>query len=265
MMTATMAYGATLTVDGNDTGCSDLIGAPYCTIQAAIGDANAGDVINVASGTYTENLVIDKTLTLRGAQAGIDGRGRVAAESVIDAGVTAGNISAIAITGSPSVVIDGFKIVGSRGAVNYQATGTLSFLYNILEANSSTAGTNKAALLFVQDASSVLIQYNDITPTPILSNGTNATRFVDVTSVSLNYNHFRNGSACSPNCGWGVGVSGAATLNASYNELSENHGGGLFFFNIASADLTSNDIHHNTVGLNVGTGVNGAIHPQPHR
>jgi pectin methylesterase-like acyl-CoA thioesterase len=43
------------------TGCN------YSTIQGAVTSAVSGDTVNVATGTYTEQLVIDKNLTLVGS------------------------------------------------------------------------------------------------------------------------------------------------------------------------------------------------------
>ncbi len=58
---------ATLDVDNSDPACDDAIGTPYCTIQAAIDAADAGDTLSIAAGTYSEAITIDKDLALRGA------------------------------------------------------------------------------------------------------------------------------------------------------------------------------------------------------
>lgn len=43
-----------------------LSGCNYTTIQNAIGNASSGDTINVSAGTYDEQIVIDKSLTIQG-------------------------------------------------------------------------------------------------------------------------------------------------------------------------------------------------------
>jgi parallel beta-helix repeat protein len=76
-------------VTGSDSNnCTSALTACQ-TIQAAINKASAGDTIHVATGAYPEAtspgqpLKVDKTLTLLGAQSGVDARGRVAAESIL--------------------------------------------------------------------------------------------------------------------------------------------------------------------------------------
>src|SRR5215475_7944004 len=58
-------------------GCCTLP-TPCKTIQFAVGQASPGDVIKVAAGTYPESAVVSlsigKTVTLCGAQAGVDAR-----------------------------------------------------------------------------------------------------------------------------------------------------------------------------------------------
>ena len=62
-----MAQGATHNVDAASAACNDTAGAPFCTIQAAINAAAAGDRIEIAAGSYIETLTIDRNLTLHGA------------------------------------------------------------------------------------------------------------------------------------------------------------------------------------------------------
>ena len=96
----------TLLVDGNDPSCNDGTGSPaYCTIQPAVDAAGNGDTIQVATGTYSENVVIDgANLTIAGADAStttVDGGGadrvfRVVNSSIVTLtrlGITNGNFS----------------------------------------------------------------------------------------------------------------------------------------------------------------------------
>src|SRR6476619_5334116 len=104
---ATDRYVATGGSDGaND--CS-VMGSPCATIQHAVSESTAGDTIHVAAGTYSEAsniLNIDRTLTLLGAQAGIDARTRVASESII-------SNSQGTIVSASNVIVDGFTIQDS--------------------------------------------------------------------------------------------------------------------------------------------------------
>jgi nitrous oxidase accessory protein NosD len=94
---------------GNDSNTCTAPGpAGACmTINAAIGKASPGDTINVATGIYHEPVVINKTLTLRGGQSGVDARTRSGAESVIDDPCAPVQITA------DNVTLDGFTVQGS--------------------------------------------------------------------------------------------------------------------------------------------------------
>src|SRR6185312_11512567 len=71
VLSAPATAAATLQVN-NGPGCSDAMGTPYCTIQAAVNAASPGDIINVAAGTYSELVTVNKALTLTGAKQGVN-------------------------------------------------------------------------------------------------------------------------------------------------------------------------------------------------
>ena len=107
-------HSATLCVNpGGTSGC-------FASIQAAITAASPGDIINVAPGTYTENIILNKSVTLNGAQAGVDARGRVvgAPNPAVESIITAGSGTLIQLqTGAAGAIINGFSFQGGNRAI----------------------------------------------------------------------------------------------------------------------------------------------------
>ncbi|MDF2958058.1 MAG: Nitrous oxide reductase accessory protein NosD [Candidatus Alkanophagales archaeon MCA70_species_1] len=94
------ASAKTITVDDDLSECPF---ANYTSIQDAINDATEGDIIQVYSGTYEENVVVNKTLNLTGIGM-----------PVID-GMNKGNTIKIE---ADNCTISGFKIINSAGDWN---------------------------------------------------------------------------------------------------------------------------------------------------
>lgn len=111
--------------DGSDTLCNGTVDGPassaptcaFATIQKGVTGVDVGGTVNVRAGMYNENVQINKTVTLRGAQAGVDARtrpGTPASESMI--------ANAIAVNAN-NVAIDGFTIQGGDNSGGDLGTG----------------------------------------------------------------------------------------------------------------------------------------------
>jgi hypothetical protein len=85
----------------------------FFTIQAAIDAAENGDTIEVAAGTYAENVDVTKPVTLLGPNAGVAGNGTRVAEAIIQ-GTSASWVSLYVEPNIPGVTIDGFKFDGAN-------------------------------------------------------------------------------------------------------------------------------------------------------
>lgn len=81
----------------------------------SIASSAAGAVVQLTEGTFVGRLTIDKPITLLGAQAGVDARGRSGGESVVQipGGTTNPNVLIDIAAGVSGVTIDGLTLIGS--------------------------------------------------------------------------------------------------------------------------------------------------------
>ncbi|MCX6674030.1 MAG: hypothetical protein NTY37_09660 [Methanothrix sp.] len=98
--------------------------ANYSRIQQAIDNSSQGDIIEVQSGVYRENVHVYKTLTLRGIDSGNG-------SPVVDAG---GSGSVVSIT-SNDTIVEGFNITGSGGCGCGNAGIKVDSSNNIVQSN----------------------------------------------------------------------------------------------------------------------------------
>jgi hypothetical protein len=141
----------------------------YATIQDAVNDAGC-TTINVAPGIYNENVIIARSLTLNGAQAGNDARGRVALESTVNGANPIGANAVINIQVG-GVTVDGFTIKNSIttsaaiGIVVKTAASNVVITNNILDGinTTDTSGNGTAQAIYLENGpDNVSITKNDM-------------------------------------------------------------------------------------------------------
>jgi hypothetical protein len=90
----------------------------FATIQAGVNAAPAGCVVNIAAGTYTEQVAIPDSLTLAGAGAAV---------TTLQSPGAANSGAEILITGAGTVAMSGVGIAGSNNLIGIdERGGTLS-------------------------------------------------------------------------------------------------------------------------------------------
>ena len=101
--------------------------AVYSTIQAAVDAAPTGATITVDPGNYAELVTVYKTLTIDGAQAGVDARSNTraatsssaASESILTGSTGSSGVSSAFYISANDVTINGFVVQGATAQYNY--------------------------------------------------------------------------------------------------------------------------------------------------
>ena len=172
--------------------------AQYSTIGAAVAAANPGDTVVVCSGTYTEDVVITKPLTLIGQNATINATGLPGAP--IGAILGQAPYNGITIESS-NVTVKGFTVEGAEGE-------------GILAVNPNPVSVTVAGMPLHTGTpiTHVTIENNDVTG--------NDLGFNDPTSPYV---------SCTPNggsdCGEGIHLMSVAYSSVINNKSVANAGG----------------------------------------
>ena len=182
----------------NTSSTTIIVPDNYPTITDAIGNATAGDTILVRSGTYFENPIIDKPLTLQGENS--------ANTIVVGAGGSVG--ASVFTVAADNVKISGFTIT----SLNYSAHPNYAAGILIEGDNCAITGNNIVNTLtgtFCSIQSSVVIAQNNIT------GNNNGIRFYGGFNNTISTNNI-TGNVAS-----GIAIEGYSD-NITGNNLSQN-------------------------------------------
>jgi hypothetical protein len=219
-------------------------GGCYSSIQAAINAASNGDTIMVAAGTYNESVTINKTLTLLGAQAGVDARTRTPSnESIINSSCSPVQIYA------DNVILDGFTVQGStqtdpctiagiytNPGSHASDVGGYKILNNIVQNNIIGIEMDNTGALQAKVQYN-LIQNNNSNPVNGPDSGTGIDTNFGANNVLVDSNKFVGHTNSA------IGVfSAGSNITWSNNEFASNSRA-FGLFNVTTSVISNNNIH----------------------
>ena len=228
----------------------------FDTIQQAVEVVAMGGTIIVDAGTYQENVVLNKQVDLLGAQAGVDARGRAAAESIIEtAGAPGTGILIELQTGSSGSIIDGFTFGdASRGVES--TSGSISDLQLL---NNRFIGATGAAVFLNNSGDDITVDQNVFDGTTKTGGG----GLFHLDTDSFDGFHFTNNWLQNDALGTGLFVDGNHNVGASAGRAPLIQGnlvqGNATGMNLGTRAFEFGSIVENTFNGNIFDGLQGGI------
>jgi hypothetical protein len=247
------AAATTWVVDDDGVQCP---ARDFASIQAAISAPTTinGDTIRVCAGTYVENVFLNKSLTLLGAQAGVDARGRVASESVVTPLLAA--LPTLELrTGSAASIIDGFTFSFGTRAIE-STSGPLDGLQLL---NNRVQGFTNAGVFLNNIGINITVDQNDIDGTAKIGGG----GLVHLDTDNFDGFQFTNNRVVNGLTGTGFFVDGNRNVDKNSpgarvplfrGNLIDRNGTGV---NLGSRAWGDGDITGNTFSNNLFDGLQG--------
>jgi hypothetical protein len=221
------------------TSCND---PGYSTIGAAVTVAVSGDTIMVCSGMYVENVVLNESLTLLGAQFGVDACGRMASESIL----TPSNplVRTLELqTGSAFSIVDGFTFLGGTRAIE-STTGPIDGLQLL---NNRVQGFTGNGVFLNDNGINITVNQNEIDGSSKVGGG--GLFHLDLDNFDgfwFTNNCVVNGQGTPPGSGTGFFVDGNRNVDAgTTGSLTPTTGARMPLF-------SGNFIDNNGTGVNLG-------------
>ncbi|HMJ66250.1 MAG TPA: right-handed parallel beta-helix repeat-containing protein, partial [Candidatus Binatia bacterium] len=203
-------------------------------IQNGVDVVAAGGLVDVAAGTYAENISVAKGLTLQGARHGVDARTRntSSGESIIEGQVT---------LSAPNTTLDGFTVKDSTGGAGIVANNAAGdrIINNYITAN--VFGLSLAS----DGASQILVQHNFFDSNTRAGSASGNGIYTDftVSKVLVDANRFQGQPEGSVTF-LGTATSTISDIDIRNNTISGD--GPISIGNIANVTVTRNSISGNS-------------------
>ena len=213
----------------------------YSKIQHAIDNATAGDTIYVWSGTYSENVIINKSITLigNGTEATII-QANLSSSHAVHINVSNVNLRGFTASGASGALKAGVFMTDSMNSKleNINASNNyigiyLTFSDNNLIANCTTNDNSNGIYLFDGCDNNTLVN--------ISSNSNSMGIGIETNS----HNNTLIDSTVTENSNYGITLGNSGKLTLKNNNVGPNSNYGIYVYNCQNCEIFENNVSSN--------------------